>query len=157
MMGEVLGPRLILADPDPGSRMFEFVRIRYHDPALDALRAINVQTDSVDKIIRVILDKTSQIKPHVLLNFANADSVKIAIVYAFWLIDSSVSDDTRSILEQKKNAVFTQAGVDSDERAQREFKWVMEHDVNTRPTKAPGPVSSKMKLLETISRISDLL
>ena len=153
-MQQAPGPRAPIPDPDPGNRLGDFVKMKYHEAAVAALLLIEFKTASVEEIIRVILDNTRHIVPS---PFANADSVEIAIVYAFWLTDSTVGDDTRSILNQKKNEVFTKAGVDSNENAKRLFDLVMGQDENTHPTKALGPILSKMKLLETISRIVDLV
>jgi hypothetical protein len=156
---EVPGPRPVNSGTDPGNGIVDLLKKVYHDAALDALHAINFKTASVDDIIRVILDKTRHIRPFPLLNHADDNSVKIAIVYAFWLIDSDLGDDTRSILEQKKNDVFTQAGVNSDRNVMLFFERVMKQDESIHPTKATGPLPllSKMKLLETISRIVDLV
>ena len=155
---EVPGPRPVNPGLDPGDRIVDLLKRVYHEAALDALRAIDFETASVDDIIGVILDKTHHIGPFPLLNHANADSVKIAIVYAFWLIDSDLGEDKRSILEQKKDDVFTKAGVNSDRNVMLFFERVMRQDDSIHPAApAPGPLGSKMKLLETISRIVDLV
>jgi hypothetical protein len=83
--------------------------------------------------------------------------VKIAFVYAFWLIDGAVDHETRSILKEKRDDVFTKAGV-NDPNVKLFFDRIMSDDNSILPAApASGPLSSKMKLLETISRIVDLV
>jgi hypothetical protein len=158
---EVPGPRPVNPGLDPNDRIVTLLKMAYHEAALVALAAllaIDLKKASVDDIIRVILDKTRHIEPFSLLPRSNDNSVKVAFVYALWLIDGAVGDETRSILEQKKNAIFTQAGVDSDANVKRFFNRIMSEDHSIQPAApAHGPLSSKMKLLETISRIVDLV
>ena len=154
---DAFGPRPVNPGLDPGNGIVDWLKRVYHDAALDALHAIDFKTASVGDIILVILDKTRHIGPFPLLKHANADSVKIAIVYAFWLIYSALDDDTRSILEQKKDDVFTKAGVNSDRNVMLFFERVMRQDESIHPKKATGPLESKMKLLETIFSIVDLV
>ena len=161
-MQQVPGPRAPDSGSDPGNptseTLFKYLERVYHDAALDALHAIDLDMASVDHIIDVILEKTSSVKTSALFDSANTEAARIAIVYAFWLTESTVDDLARIILLLKKDEVFRRSGVDSDEHAKLAFADVMKRDENIRAMeKAPGPLESKMKLLETISRISDLI
>jgi hypothetical protein len=141
-----------------GDSGYKYLTYKYQEAALAARTAINFDTASADDIKRVILEKTRQVICEGLFAVANTDSAKVAIVFAFWLTDSKIHQATRTILREKQNSVFTISRVDSDVNAKQFFARVMQRGETTHPMDLPGgPFQSKMKLLETISRIVDLI
>jgi len=156
---------------DPGDPLndsgFKYLEKVYLTPAKTAFRALGamvLEDITANYIIRVILDNTTSVDQSSLYDEYKTANMKIAIVYGFWLTCSMLDEECSVLDEEKKrkkleaikDAVFFTSGVESDDHAKRDFKWLLSRDPDKYPMDMPpGPLHTKF--LETISRIADHL
>jgi hypothetical protein len=156
--------RYLSPDDDPGDLCqdggFYCIERVYKEPAMTALKAIDLKPITAKDIILVILENTQTVDQSDLYDSFKTDHAKIAIVYAFWLTCiPSGEEDKRKILQNIKDEVFVISGVASDNHAKKQFEELMNRDLHIHSMDlAPGPAplsTLNTKLLETISRIVD--
>ncbi len=158
------GPVKPYPGPDPGDPIndsgFKYLERAYLKPAKTAFRALDamvLEDITASDIIRVIRENTMSVDQSSLYDEYKTANMKIAIVYGFWLICCVLEEENkRKKLEAVKDEVFTTSGVEYDDHAKRDFKWLLSRDPHKHSMDmAPGPLNTK--LLETISRIADHL